>query len=301
MNLWLDIPPPTFWNGANGSPDLLIKILLTLVVGGLLILGLIQAPTTWRRGIVAGTTFIAGLFYVLLFLWPAPISRGPNDAPRNAVEGVAFWLSDAVPVVANFTSIVSAFLLGLGVYSLLRVHGRKVMRQQRDWGFSLVLLASMFAMVAFGYMDWLAKIGPDGPKLDLRDNWGFANYGRDFLFEGLLQQMESAMFSVIAFYILSAAYRAFRVRTIEATILLAAAFIMMFSLLGTVETGWGHLVNPGDDKGVFAQNFTLTEIARWIKNNIQQPSLRGIDFGVGIGALAMGLRLWLSLERTGGN
>jgi len=33
---------------------------------------------------------------------------------------------------------------------------------------------------------------------------------------------------------------------------------------------------------------------------IQTPAIRGIDFGVGIGLLAMGLRLWLSLEKTGG-
>jgi hypothetical protein len=46
-------------------------------------------------------------------------------------------------------------------------------------------------------------------------------------------------------------------------------------------------------------NFTLTEIAKWIKDTFQTSSLRGIDFGVGIGALAMGLRLWLSLERQG--
>jgi hypothetical protein len=38
----------------------------------------------------------------------------------------------------------------------------------------------------------------------------------------------------------------------------------------------------------------------WLRNTFQVPSIRGIDFGVGIGALAMGLRLWLSLERTGG-
>ena len=301
MNLFLDIPPPSFWNAENGSGGLMIRILLMLVVGVGAIFGLMQAPANLRRPIVAFVTFISGLFYVLLYLWPVAISRNKGvDAPRNVVEHVGFWLDDAVPVVANFTSIVSGFLLGLGVYSLLRVHGRKLARRERDWAFSAVLIVSMALMVFFGYADWKQRLGEDGPLFDVRSNWNLVAYGRDFLFEGLLQQMDAAMFSVIAFYILSAAYRAFRVRTIEATILLAAAFIMIFSLMGSVENAWSNIVTGGHSGG-FLDNLTLTEISSWIRKNVQTPAIRGIDFGVGIGALAMGLRLWLSLERTGGN
>ena len=299
MNLFLDIPPPTFWNAPNNSATLFLKMGVAFLLGIGLIFGLMQVPSNFRRPIVAAVTFVSGALYI----WPVAISRDKAiDAPRNPVEGVAFWLDDAVPVVANFTSILSAFLLGLGVYSLLRVHGKKLMRQQRDWEFSAVLLVSMLLMVIAGYGDWMSRLDPvKAPALELPQNWGPMNYLRDFLFEGLLQQMDAAMFSLIAFYILSAAYRAFRVRTIEATILLAAAFIVMFSLMGSVESAWGHLVNPSGDQANFLNNFTLTEMAKWIRDSIQKPAIRGIDFGVGIGALAMGLRLWLSLERTGGN
>ncbi len=302
MNFFLDIPPATFWNNPSGSNALMIRLALALLIGIAAIFVLLKAPTNYRRPIVGVVTFLSGAFYVMLYLWPVAISRNKGiDAPRNPVEGVAFWLDDAVPVVANFTSIVTAFLLGLGVYSLLRVHGRKVMRKETDWVFSVVLLSSMVLMVFAGYGDWYSRLDPiKAPALELRENWGPINYLRDVLFEGMLQQMDAAMFSLIAFYILSAAYRAFRVRTIEATILLAAAFIVMFSFMGSVEAAWGHMVNPSGNIDNFSNNFTLTEVAKWIRGSIQKPAIRGIDFGVGIGALAMGLRLWLSLDRTGG-
>ena len=44
-----------------------------------------------------------------------------------------------------------------------------------------------------------------------------------FLFSGGLTNLGSATFSMIAFYIASAAYRAFRIRSLEATLLMIAA------------------------------------------------------------------------------
>jgi hypothetical protein len=49
----------------------------------------------------------------------------------------------------------------------------------------------------------------------------------------------------------------------------------------------------------FLLNFKLTEIAGWLRNNMQVPAIRAIEFGVGIGALAMGLRIWLGIEKGG--
>jgi hypothetical protein len=157
-------------------------------------------------------------------------------------------------------------------------------------------------MVIFGYADWSSRLGERGILLDEQANWTFVNFGRDFLFEGLLQSMDAAMFSLIAFFILSAAYRAFRVRSIEATILLATALLFMLSLMGAVELWWGQGITAvaGSDPNSFGQNFTLTSIAKWSQAAVQTPSIRAISFGISIGALAMGLRLWLSLERTGG-
>lgn len=295
------IPESSFWSSPNGSTELWVKIIIALLVGIGFIFALFAAPVSARRPIVAGFTFIAGLYYVLVWIYPAPIARDSGDGQlaRNAAEGFSFWLADAQDVVTQFTNIISAFLIGLGLFSLLRIHLRKLVKMQKDWGYSAVLLVSMLTILIFGYWDWITRQGPQGAAMAAsKDSWKFPQFGYDLLFDGLLQQMEAAMFSVVAFYILSAAYRAFRARSAEATILLVTALIVMVSLLGVVTYAWDTLLiqNHG-----LSDNLKITEAAKWINQNLQTPAIRGIDFGVGVGLLAMGLRIWLSLEKTGGN
>lgn len=285
----------TFWSAPSGSGELIGKIVLGLVLGFGLMAALLFAPSRARKPIVFTATFLAGLFYVLVFLWPQPVDRDPGELPLNPVESVGFVLQDGLQIVATFTNVLSAFMIGLGIYSLFRIHFRRLFKMQRDWVYSLVLLTSLFTIAYFGFADWSSR-QTTGTLYDERANWTFIHYAKDLLFDGLLQQMDAAMFSIIAFFILSAAYRAFRVRSIEATILLATAFIVMLSFMGAVSFVWDNLF-PAD--GLLA-NLRLSNIRVWLNQSVQTPSIRGIDFGVGIGALAMGLRLWLGLEKGSG-
>jgi hypothetical protein len=294
---------PNFWNAESGSAALFLKLGIGLAVGLLAMFALLAAPPQSRKYFVGGLTFLAGLFYVLYFYWPRPIDRDPGEMPRGMVEGVSFWLEDTVATIANFSTILSGFLLGLGIFSIARIHGKNLVRRQKDWIYSLVLLLCMVAIVFFGLADWHSRQGAGSALLADPANWGIVNRGKDFLFDGMFQQMDAAMFSLIAFFIISAAYRAFRVRSIEATILLATALIMILSLMGVVQYVSEQLLGnfTGGNPDAFANNLTLSSVAGWISNNVQTPAIRGIDFGIGIGALAMGLRLWLSLEKAGGN
>ena len=297
LDLLAQVPTPqavNFWSLPAYSGDLIVRILIGLVVGMILLFGLMQAPSQLRRPIVAGAVFLSGLYYVLFYLIPAPIDAKPGDVANGAVEGVGFWLKDAFGPVVSISNVLGGLLAGLGIYSLLRIHGTRVARQQRDWGFSVVLLVSMVLMFVYGMLDWLAHTGPGAVRLEDTANWGFVQYARDFLFEGLLQQMDAAMFSIIAFYILSAAYRAFRIRSIEATILLGTALLVVLSLMGLVR---GYVDGLLPEAGPLS-NLRLGTIASFISDTFQTPALRGVSFGVGIGTLAMGLRIWLSLERT---
>ncbi len=90
------------------------------------------------------------------------------------------------------------------------------------------------------------------------------------------------MFSLLAFFIASAAYRAFRARTLEATLLLVTAAIVM---LGRVPVGaeiWSKLPVMQD----------------WVMAIPQMAAKRGIFIGVAMGTIAMSLRVILGLERT---
>jgi hypothetical protein len=114
----------------------------------------------------------------------------------------------------------------------------------------------------------------------------------NLLFTRGLLTMDAAMFSLIGFFILSAAYRAFRIRSIEASILMATALIVLLSF---IPLGLA-LTSALPDQG-FASNFRIESISGWLIQTVSVPSIRAIDLGLGLGLLAMALRIMLGLER----
>ena len=306
MQLLAQLPPEeTFWGREPGS-HVWIALGITLVASVGIILLLLKTPTRLRKWVIGVFTFAAGFFFVFKYLWPEPLSRGENDIPAGIVDKVGFLVEDATPHVAGIANILTFFLLGLGIFSLIRIHASKLVKKQQDWAFSLLLLVSLVTMVVIGYWDWTIREFHDPQNL-LADPaaWTPINYAADFLFDGLIQQMDAAMFSMIAFFILSAAYRAFRIRSIESTVMMASALILVISLMGYVDFLWNQgidsmiTVNGQVDLNHWAHNLKIGAISNWVKDYMQIPSLRALDFGVGLGALAMGLRIWLGLEKGG--
>jgi hypothetical protein len=90
------------------------------------------------------------------------------------------------------------------------------------------------------------------------------------------------MFSVLAFFVASAAFRTFRARSVEATLLLLAALLVMF---GRVPFG-EMIFKPSPD------------VAEWIMSGPALGAKRAIVLGVSLGAIAMSLRIVLGIERS---
>lgn len=292
-----------FWSKVPFSGPLWMMILLTLLVGFGIVFALTKAPTQARRPITWILTFLSGAFFVAYQYWPHSINFDKNkELPKGAIEGVSAWMNETTSIVGTVAQVLAAFMLGLGIFSIMKIHGTKIIKQQKDWPFSVVLIGSLLAMLFFGYGDFHLREATKTTDFDNPSNWGFINMGRDFLFEGLLQQMDAAMFSIIAFFILSAAYRAFRARSVEATILLGTALLVILSLMGVVAIAWDNTVDSiagtGSQKDLI-QNLRISEISQWIRNTFQTPAITGIRFGIGLGTLSMALRIWLGLERGG--
>ncbi len=244
------------------------------------------APRRSRKVIIAVFTFLGGLYYAAEFFWPASKASGEN------------FLSPYQPVVANIATVVGSFAIGLGVVSLAQLHTKTIARARPGWGYSLVLMVSFIAMAVFGLMNAYSgttTIIPGVPGLWASQN---AHGMFRFLFSGGLSNLGAATFSMIAFYIASAAYRAFRIRSLEATLLMVAALIVMLGSVG-FGTAITHAIPPtlpGGADNPWA-NLRLENIAQWLLLEVNASAQRGILFGLDLGLLATSLRYWLSLER----
>lgn len=228
---------------------------------------LINLPSRARKPLIALVTFGAGLFYATEFFFPIDKATNKN------------FLTDYLIPASKLGTLLGGMTLTLGILSLLRVHGRNIIRLRSGWYNSLALLIAMVSMVTFGLMD---KYGANAT----------AKRVFNVLFEGMLINMDATMFSLIAFYIVSASYRAFRIRSIEATILMATAFLVM---LGQVPVG-NALTSWLPSEGWLA-SLRFENIKQWILSQVNAAALRAIAFGLGVGGLAISLRIWLSLER----
>ncbi|MDH7600956.1 MAG: hypothetical protein QHI38_02285 [Armatimonadota bacterium] len=245
-----------------------------LVIGCAVLMLLTSTPPRYRKTIVAAVTFLAGLYYALEFLIPPAL--WPLKPPRNP-------LSEVQPLVATLTQIIWSFALLLGVWNLFLIHGRAVAKHGRGWYNSAAFFISFFAILGAGLLKDYAK------------NAGLSKASESIftvLFSGFLTSLDATMFSLIAFYIVSAAYRAFRVKSLEAALMMAAAAIIMLALVpvGAEITNW--LPQAG-----LLSALRVERIGYWLLTSPNMAAQRAIAFGIAVGSLAMGLRIWLSLER----
>jgi len=171
-----------------------------------------------------------------------------------------------------WANVVIAFAYVLGAGNVLRIHGKRFMRRQKDWGYSLVTVVSMMAMIIFGVTNpgWFRGSGNDAGSIF---NW---------LYDAMYSPMQSTMFALLAFYIASAAFRAFRIRTLQSSLLAITAMIVM---LGSVPLGalmWDHLPTVND----------------WVMGDLQTAGKRAILIGAALGAISTGLKMIAGIERT---
>jgi hypothetical protein len=162
-------------------------------------------------------------------------------------------------VFVRWAIIVAAFAMVLGFFNVLTVHVNKILRFKQGWFYSIFLVLTMMVVLILGLIQ-----GPQGPLTSR-------------IFQYILFPLQATIFSLLAFFVASAAYRAFRVRNWESALLVIFGVIV---LLGQVPL-WG----------------ALTSSKEWILGVLSMAGSRGILLGAALGTVATGLRVLLGIDR----
>jgi hypothetical protein len=109
--------------------------------------------------------------------------------------------------------------------------------------------------------------------------------------------LQATMFSILAFYIASAAFKAFRAKTREATLLLIAGLIVMFGRAPMGEWLWQKVVPTFTIAGVTLPP-TISQITTWVMTVPNMAAQGGIALGISLGVIAMSLKIIFGIERA---
>ena len=102
-----------------------------------------------------------------------------------------------------------------------------------------------------------------------------------FIWQNVYGSLSATLFALNAFFIASAAYRSFRVRNVDSSLLLLAASVVMLGRVGLGEF-------------LFRE---MPRLADWLMKVPGTAGMRGITIGGALGAITVSTRIILGLER----
>ena len=269
---------------------------------------------------------------------------------NESVEG--FVNDDAT----QWYDIIASFAIFLGALNLLKLQFLKVVKRQSGWQYSVVAIVSFFFAFTIGFfMKGAFFVGEEvyftqsaaeeailasGSAETVKAvEWGahISTEGGLFkwMFDNIFTPLSATMFALLAFYVASASYRAFRARNFEATLLLLAGIIIMLGRVpvGSLITPWmvmyllvfvgtifvnTYIKSRKIVFGVFVlglagvtilgmdMNWSPTEPAIFFLPSLQEwiytvPNLAGaraIMIGIGLGIIVTSLRYIFGLEKS---
>lgn len=112
-----------------------------------------------------------------------------------------------------------------------------------------------------------------------------------WLYEYAFKPLQATVFALLAFYVASAAFRAFRAKNLEAILLLGTAFII---LLGRTFAGvWLTSGFPEAIGGLRVENLTV-----WIMSVVNTAGNRAIMIGIALGIASTSLKVLIGVDRS---
>jgi hypothetical protein len=195
--------------------------------------------------------------------------------------------------VAVWFDILAAIAFVLGGGNLLKVHLRKVSDRNKGWGYSVITIASFLVMLVIG----LGKIGvhpnPQYPGHGMSGQYNEVGSPFWWIYEYAFKPLQATIFAMLAFYVASAAFRAFRAKNVEAILLLGTAFII---LLG--RTAAGVFLTGFIPEGSMLAGLRLENLTQYLMDVFNTAGNRAIMIGIALGTASVSLKILLGVDRS---
>jgi hypothetical protein len=206
---------------------------------------------------------------------------------QNWGETVAIWFD-----------VLASIAFVLGGANLLRMHLQHVSDRRAGWGYSAIVIASFLITLVVG----LGKVGVNPAAQFPTYAWSGAYRQTGgafwFLYQYAFQPLTATMFALLAFYIASAAFRAFRAKNLEAILLLGTAFIILLgrTFAGVALTGW---IDPANWSGFrYLTGLRIENLTVYIMTVFNTAGNRAIMIGIALGIVSTSLRILLGMDRS---
>ncbi len=200
-------------------------------------------------------------------------------------------LSPISNLAETWFNILAAVAFLLGGTSLFVHHVRKVNQQEAGWGFSLVTLVAFLLTLLAGLLKWGSPPAEQTPEYAWSGSYQAEGSVLWWLYTYTMQPITASMFALLAFYVASAAFRAFRAKSLEAGILLVTAIIILLDRSG--DGTWLTAGLPPAASGLTISSLTVT-----IMGTFNTAGQRAIIIGIALGVAATSLRILLGLDRS---
>jgi hypothetical protein len=199
-----------------------------------------------------------------------------------ATQYIPHWRAeDLQNDITKWSIIIGGFALFISMYSLLHMHVTRIRRRMTGWGYSVFVFLGAAVMIVLGLYN--GGQGPLAPPIQGKTDW------YDWGFNNIQVPCGATIFSILAFFMASAAFRTFRARNLGAALLLLAAIVVMFGRvpISEIVSNWftGHTQ-------VFAS------AADTVMDYPNLAAKRGIMMGIALGALSQALRILFGIERS---
>ena len=210
----------------------------------------------------------------------------------TSIAGLVFAISYFIPhypfgeaesIFGEWVTIVQAFAIWLGVLNLLKVAMEKIFRKSEGWPYSYLIIISLIGTLIVGFYDGYTGIYAS-PQFSYSDTGTHF----DWVYQYFYSALAATMFSMLAFFVGSASYRAFRARNMQATLLLVSGFLVM----------GGRVPLLDRIAGLFTTSPIFSELANWIMNYPNTAGQRAILIGIALGIMSSSLRVILGIERS---